>query len=84
MVVRPRTNTGLDEPAGFDVEREPVAFGGVVVPAAEKGEVLLFVDEEDVGEAFVGDDVSAVSLCAWVSARVGREEGGQTSTSRVI
>lgn len=83
MAVLPRANTGLDEPARFDVERETVEFGGVVVSAAEKGEVLLFVDEEDVGEAFVGDDFSAVSLqeCKWV---VRCDKRTQTSTSRVI
>jgi len=64
-------NTRLDEPARFNVERETVAFGGGVVPAAEKGEVFLFIDEEDVGVSFVQDDLAAMSLREQVSVRWG-------------
>ena len=55
----------MDEPPWFDVERETVEFGGGVVLAAEKGEVFLFVYEEDVGVAFVSDDSASVSLRGW-------------------
>lgn len=62
MIIRSRANTGLDEPAGFDVQRETVDCGGGVVPAAKEGEVFLFIDEEDVGEAFIGDDLATMPL----------------------
>ena len=62
MAVLACANTRLDEPARFDVDRETVEFGGRVVPAADKINVLLFVDEEDVCIAFVADDFAAVAL----------------------
>lgn len=62
MLIRPRAYTRLYEPPRFDVELETVTFRRGVVSTTEKGEVDLFVDEEDVGALFVGDDFAAVTL----------------------
>lgn len=62
MAISARANTRLDEPTWFDVEREPVEFGRRVVPPADKGEIFLFVDQEDIGTLFVLDDAAAVAL----------------------
>ena len=62
MLIRPRAYTRLYEPPRFDVELETVTFRRGVVSTTEKGEVDLFIDEEDVGALFVGDDFAAVTL----------------------
>ena len=62
MLIRPRAYTRLYEPPRFDVELETVTFRRGVVSTTEKGEVDLFVDEEDVGALFIRDDFAAVTL----------------------